>query len=43
MLNNGGKYRFLGPFHLIACGEINHTLFLHMLVEPAPAALKQAF
>lgn len=43
MQNNGGQYRFLASFHRIACGEISPTLFLHMLVEPTPAALKQAF
>lgn len=40
MQDNGESYRFLGPFHLIAFGE-SSTLFLHMLVEPAPAALQQ--
>lgn len=41
MQDNGESYRFLGPFHLIAFGERSSTLFLHMLVEPAPAALQQ--
>lgn len=39
MQNNGGQYRFLASFHGTACGEVSPTFFLHMLVEPAPAAL----
>lgn len=40
MLNNGGKYRFLGFFYLIVCGEINYILFLYMLVELVFVVLK---